>query len=378
MKTRAVATLLAGWLGAGFAAGPPRGLDTLPDRPLVFGYLNELRTTNAHHADLALLDYDAVDVLVHGFAEPKPDGSLGYGLGKFARYREPLLAHAHARRKSVVMSVGGGAPARLREAFAVIASNESRRGKFAVNLLRAASAWGYDGVDLDYEFPSNARERTEFTQLMQAVHAHFKAANTNYVVMFGVSPGFYLDQYEWAKLAACADFAFYFGYDWKNPANGPMANPGTAQWLSGGYEKIEASARGALGYVMARGFPADKLVCGLPFYSSANDSWPVLRDIWATNRLWFSNAIDAAALEVNFAGRWWTTPDCLRRKMSAVLDAAQSALTNRAVLRGVGFWEFGHQDAARPDLTRAIKDWFATRTNTGIVSTNSTPTPRGE
>jgi hypothetical protein len=304
-----------------------------------------------------------VDVLVHGFVEPKPDGSVGPGVGKFDLYRAPLLQQARARGRSVILSVGGGLPERFRAAFASLSASEHRRHRFADHLLRHVRQWGYDGIDIDYEFPSDAVERARFTSLMQAVHRRFKDASTNYLVMFGVSPGFYIDQYDWPRLAACTDFAFYFGYNWKNPANGPVANPGTAQWLSGGREKTEASARGAIDYILARGFPAGKLLFGLPFYSSANDSWPVLGGIWSSNRAWFSNAIDAATLEVPYAGRWWTTPDSLQRKLSAVLDPRHSQLTNRTVLRGAGFWEFGHQDPARPELTTAIKDWFAAQTN---------------
>jgi hypothetical protein len=369
---------LAGlWSGlpAPAQANPPRGLNTLPQRPLIFGYINELRTTNHHLQELARLDYEAVDVLVHGFVEPKADGSVGPGLGKFALYRAPLLQQARARQRSVVLSVGGGLPDRLRAAFASLSASEARRLRFAEQLLQVTQAWGYDGVDLDYEFPSDALERARFTQLMQAVHRRFKAASTNYLVMFGVSTGFYVDQYDWAQLAACTDFAFYFGYNWKNPANGPWANPGIAQWLSGGRERTEASARGALHYILNRGFPPEKLIYGLPFYSSANDSWPVLRDIWSTNRPYFSNAINNASLEVPFAGRWWTTPESVQRKLSMVLDPAHSQLPNRSVLRGAGFWEFGHQDTAKPDLTTAIKEWLAARTNLPpAVSTSAPPT----
>ena len=353
------------------AAGPACGLNTLPARPLVFGYLNDLRTTNSPAWTLSQLDYDAVDVVIHAFAEPKGDGSLGFGLGKFALYREALLTNAHRRGKGVLLSVGGGAPGRLRDAFASAASTSARRLKFAESLLRAVEAHGYDGVDIDYEFPANAQERGHFTHLMGTVHATLKGASTNYIVMFGASPGFYIDQMDWRALAGCADFAFYFGYDWKNPANGPLANPQAVQWLSGGFEKIEASTRGALHYITARGFPAEKILFGLPFYSSANDSWPALRETWATNRVWFSNAIDAAAGEVPFAGRWWTTPESVQRKMSSVLDTNSSVLTNRMVLRGVGFWEFGHQNVTKPDLTGAIKEWFASRTNGPAARTNT-------
>ncbi|MEY2409760.1 MAG: chitinase [Verrucomicrobiota bacterium] len=349
------------------AASPVHGLASLPDRPLVFGYLNDLRSTNAPGIDIPRLDFDAVDVVVQGFGEPRFDGTIGFSLGKLVVYRELLIAHAHAHRKAVVLSIGGGAPERLRNAFASVAANPLRRKTFARNLFQAVARWNYDGVDIDYEFPSTPREKDNFTALMRTIHAEFKGAHTNYIVMFGVSPGFYVDQMDWGRLGGCSDFAFYFGYDWKNPANGPLINPQAAQWLSGGTERIEASTRGAIQYVLAHGFPAGKLIFGVPFYSSTHDSWPVLRETWATNRVWFSNAIDVAAAEVPFAGRWWTTPEAVQRKMAGVLDPHSSVLTNHVVLRGIGFWEFGHQDVAKPDLTTAIKEWLAARANAAAV-----------
>lgn len=353
------------------AAGPLHGLGTLPSRPLVFGYLNDLRSTNPPAVDIARLDFDAVDVVVQGFAEPKAGGTLGFALGKLALYRGPLLAQAHARGKSVVLSVGGGAPERLRNVLAAIAASPVQRKHFAGNVLRAVQAWGYDGIDIDYEFPSTPREKADFTALMKAVHGALKGAHSNYLVMFGASPGFYIDQMDWRQLAGCADFAFYFGYGWKNPANGPLTNPQSFQWLSGGLVKIEASTRGALQHILASGFPAEKIIFGLPIYSSANESWPVLRETWATNRAWFSNAIDSASGEVLFAGRWWTTPECVERKMASLLDTNGSILSNHTALRGIGFWEFGHQDVAKPDLTAAIKDWLAARTNAPVPTAAS-------
>ena len=62
--------LLLGCAAALHGAHPRHGLATLPTRPLVFGYLNELRTTNSPAWTLSQLDYDAVDLVIYGFAEP--------------------------------------------------------------------------------------------------------------------------------------------------------------------------------------------------------------------------------------------------------------------------------------------------------------------
>ena len=44
-----------------------------------------------------------------------------------------------------------------------------------------------------------------------------------------------------------------FGYDWRNPALGPMTNPGVSFWSASG-DVFEASVRGAVGQA-ATGHP---------------------------------------------------------------------------------------------------------------------------
>lgn len=346
-------------LASGLAAAPARGLDTLPSRPLSFGYLNQIRSGAPAATEIANLDYAAVDAVILGFAEPHTDGSLTFTLGNFSTYRPLLVSNAHVHARSCLMSVGGAFPVSLAATFATIASNANLRAAFASNIVAALGSLGFDGVDIDYEFPQSASQRADFTLLMRDVFQRVKAVNTNYIVMFGVSPGYYLDRYDWNQLGAWTDFALYFGYDWKNPANGPLTQPGSVQYLSGGIEQIEASCRGAVHYMLAGGFPANKILLAVPFYSSGDEAWLNVRDTWLAARATYLAQIDPDFLEVQIAGNWWNTPDSIPRKLSAVLDPAQSVLTNHITLRGVGFWEFGHEAAAHPDLSNAIQAWFA-------------------
>ena len=86
-------------------------------------------------------------------------------------------------------------------------------------------------------------------------------------------------------------------YDWKNPANGPIRKPGSVQFLGLSGGSIEAAGKGAIDYVIARGYPANKIIVGLPFYSSDNRSWFNGAAMWATNRIGFLNATDPDYLE---------------------------------------------------------------------------------
>jgi len=322
--------------------------------PLVVGYVNYLRV--GHTNSIPALNYDAVDVVVHGFLEPLTNGTV-VPLDDFAEYRAGLIAETHGQGKRILVSVGGALPARLRDQFAAIAASESLRAAFASNIVCELNAWGYDGVDIDYEFPSTPQEKADFTDLMRALYAAVKTNDPAHLVLFGASTGYWIDQYEWDELAACSDFSFYYGYEWRNPAHGPITNPGEIQWTLGGHQ-IEASVRGALLFMSNGGYPLEKIVVGLPFYTSNYRSWYEVRDDWATNAGDWT--VHADYLEVERSGDWWTCPEAIDRKMSALLEPGSSVLGG-ATVGGVGFWEFGHEDPAEPDLSETIRLWKSLR-----------------
>ncbi|MCW1921346.1 glycosyl hydrolase family 18 protein [Luteolibacter arcticus] len=346
------------------AGGPLRGLPTLPSRALAFGYLNALRNENGQDqviADLpAALDaanLEAFDVIITAFAEPKSDGTIGTGLGAFSSCLPAVVAEGHSLDKSVVVSIGGAAPASLATQFATIAASPALRQTFSNNVVAFLDDHDLDGVDIDYEFPADATARANFTLLMQTLYATVKAEDPRYIVMFGGGPGWFMGSFDFAALHPHCDFFFYFGYDWKNPANGPMRKPGSVQWTLANDTLPEASVKGGIDYAIGKGFPASKIVCGLPFYGSNNRSWSAVRDTWAANPAAFIPNADS--LEVEIGGEWFTPPDAMKRKMDALLSPSDSVLANSAVIRGVGCWEIGHEHASHPDLSTAFVEWIA-------------------
>ncbi|MFD0893054.1 cellulose binding domain-containing protein [Luteolibacter ambystomatis] len=353
------------------ATGPQRGLNTLPSHPLVIGYLNGLR--NAQGQDQVISDYpaalqaanlEAFDVIVTAFAEPKADGTIGTTLGSFSSYLPAVVNEGHTLGKSVVVSIGGAYPAALADQYATIAASPTLRQTFANNVLAFLQANHLDGLDIDYEFPADAgTSRTNFTALMQTLYTTVKAADSRYIVMFGSGPGWYLGGFDFATLGSYTDFFFYFGYDWKNPANGSLRKPGSTQWTLANDQLPEASVKGGVDYVLGKGFPASKVIVGLPFYGSNNHSWSSVRDTWAANQAAYTAAIDPNALEVQINGEWFTPPDAMKRKMDGLLSSTGTVLAGGATVRGVGCWEIGHEHASHPDLSNAFAEWIAGSTS---------------
>jgi hypothetical protein len=334
------------------AAAPVRGLSQLRSGPLSVGYLNAIRNGVGTTAqNIAALNYEAVDVIVLAFTLLNADGSLDLTYGSADLYRPYLIPNAHARSCSVLMGIVGE--------FSTVTADPALRNLAATNLANAIATHGFDGVDFDWEWPNTIAERDNFTAFMQAVYTTLKARSPEYIVMFVQGPGYWLAGTDWAAVRDYSDLCFMIAYDWKNPANGPIRKPGSIQYLGLNGGSIEAAAKGAIDYVVARGYPESKVIVGLPFYSSDNRSWFHGSPFWSTNRLRFLASTDPDAREVNIDGAWWTTPDNVKQKMNAVLDPRLTVLSGGRVARGVGFWEMGHEDLERPELTDAIKSWRA-------------------
>jgi hypothetical protein len=315
-------------------------------RPVVLGYVETL------HGEMQISDIniEAVDYVVHGFLWPQPDGSVDEW-PNFREYREAgLAARVHAAGRKIIASAGG---ATLSDNFSAVAADPVKRGRFVSDVVGRVVTWGYDGVDIDWEFPYDDVDKANLTTLMRELYGALKAISPSHVLMFGISTGYWIDYYDFPELARWADYGFYFGYDWNNPANGPMTHTGI-QWTAAD-NQVESSARGVLDFILARGFPAAKLILGMPFYSSEPvQRWYEVRDAWARAAPLVPHE---RYLEVNFLNRWWTTPEAIARKMDAVLKPSASVLTGGATLGGVGFWEFGYEGKV-PDLSSAIRTWI--------------------
>ena len=362
-----VALLFVRLLTPAQAAAPARGLSSLHAGPLSVGYLNAIRrgigTTGTASQNISALNYEAVDIISLAFTLLNPDGSFDFTYGSADVYRPYLITNAHAHSCAVLMSVVGD--------FQTVTADPSLRQVAATNIADALLAYGFDGVDFDWEWPNTVAERDNFTAFMQAVYATVKARSTDYIIMFVQGPGFWLAGTDWAAVRDYSDLCFCVAYDWKNPANGPIRKPGSVQYLGLNGGTIEAAAKGAIDYIIAHGYPESKIIVGLPFYSSDNRSWFSGSPLWATNRLGFLNSTDPDAREVEFDGAWWTTPDNVKQKMDALLDPRTTVLAGGRTVRGIGFWEMGHEDLANPELSDAIKAWRAGDRSLGGVSSSA-------
>src|SRR6185503_15965810 len=93
------------------AATPVRGLSKVPARNVSAGYLNAIRMgTGSTSNKIASLNYEAVDIILLAFTGLNADASLDLTYGSSDVYRPFLIPQAHARSRSVLMSMTGDFP----------------------------------------------------------------------------------------------------------------------------------------------------------------------------------------------------------------------------------------------------------------------------
>ncbi len=272
MKPRTLVFILACLLNAAaaVAAGPdpqehrferdPRRIIPEVRRRVVMAYYP---SWNRGQFDASKIDFSRLTHLAHAFAWPDAGGNFIIPPG----YLDPaLVPAAHAQGVKVLTSVGGwghgdGFPG-------MIATYENRR-RFIDQVMAFLRANAYDGVDLDWEFVSNAVERVRFTLFVEELGAALKAERPTKLLTLAAPAANYWGR--WIAYEDIADDLDLIGFmtydyhgDWSDHSghNAPLRTGGDP------CGSVEESLR----YALARRVPPRKLLIGLPFYGRSFDA----------------------------------------------------------------------------------------------------------
>ena len=117
------------------------------------------------------VDFAAVSHVIHFAIVPEADGQLDTAVNGIApAYSTDLVSRAHAAGAKALICVGGaGSQTGFRGATA-----PAYRGAFVSNLLSFVRAYGYDGVDVDWE-PLDAGDASQFTNFVGALRTALTA-----------------------------------------------------------------------------------------------------------------------------------------------------------------------------------------------------------
>lgn len=264
---------------------------------------------------LPKLRFDIVTHVNYAFAIPTKDGHvLPLENPELAR---AVTAKAHAEGAKVCLSLGGWSyeDVPLEATFREGTDTPEKIASMAEEIAEMALAFGFDGVDVDWEYPRTGDgSKEQYEALISLLHEKLKPRGLllTAAALGGVDP-----EGEPIRSAAEAqDRPSFDKLDWLNimayDSGAPVHSP---------YEFAENCVKY---WVEDRGFPPEKLNLGLPFYGRPFPG--DYRDLLAAD----GEALEKDMVVMDGREVWYNGRDTLRRKV---------ALAKEKGLGGVMVWE---------------------------------------
>ncbi len=285
-----------------------------------------------------------------------------------------------------LISVGGWTWSRL---FSDVAMTEDSRNKFASSCVKFMKDYGFNGIDIDWEYPSGggnmgnhetADDPKNFVLLMETLRSHLdeagKADGQHYLLTAAVGADVrHAKAVDWKRVQASFDYINLMAYDfsggWSEVTgfNAPLHNS-TATPPEGG------SAESGVQNYLSAGVPADKIVLGVPFYGKgwkevAKDNNGLHQKPGAVSDegTWEPGTFDYGDIVKNYLPnmtRYWDeaaqVPWLYDAKTGLMITyddpeslAAKANFVNENKLGGVMFWELS-SDSKDAQLLNALWD----------------------
>ncbi|MBE6573930.1 MAG: hypothetical protein E7652_06010 [Ruminococcaceae bacterium] len=153
--------------------------------------------------------------------------------------------------------------------------SSSSRAAFADNLVNTVYAYGFNGLDIDFEFPQNMGLKTAFAQLLGEIRARFniRTAQTGQQYLLTIATPASIWSYQKFDLPACAQYLDFFNimnYDLYCGSAFPYTHHHTPPYDNidpFGHILTGGSVQSDITLYKSLGIPADKIVAGMGMYS---------------------------------------------------------------------------------------------------------------
>ena len=256
------------------------------------------------------IQYNKLTHINYAFTVPNADGSLTRNPENPA-WLQTVVSGAHAAGGKVLISAGGWmADSPNPAAFASIVNNSTYRANFVNNLDTIVTTYGLDGVDIDYEYPCPGGYGNGYATLMSDLATRFHGKGKH--VTAAVAG--YSTRENNSTNSSCIGSSVMNSVDWVNVMAYDFRDPD--------HSNYQDAVDSITYWKNTRGFPASKVVLGLPFY--AHPTWAAFNTLVPT----YGACVDTGG------GQYWNGLTTIRSKSTYARNNAG----------GVMAWEMS-QDA---------------------------------
>ena len=226
-------------------------------------------------------DYGVADVpakslthLIYAFAKITESGECASASPKVdpSTFLDLRRLRATAKQLRTSISIGGEGGAAH---FPTVAASIDSRQRFAASAIAYMKQNGFDGIDLDWEYPDGSDQKENFTALLAELRSELDSAGRidgkPYVLTIAApaGPAHYVNL-ELDRLAIFVDwfnlmtYAFHGTWSSTTNFNAPLFASSTDPSLT--FQRIIYNTDAAVQAYLGAGVPPEKIVVGVPFY----------------------------------------------------------------------------------------------------------------
>jgi len=133
--------------------------------------------------------FDTMDIIYCAFGLLQTNGLVsrtGQSLTSLNNSRTYIEAKAHARGSYMILSIGGGGQS---DQYQTVCVSDTLRKIFAKDCVDLINQYGFDGIDIDWEYPTNREQELGFTLLAEEIRKQVKANNPKHLVTAAIGGG---------------------------------------------------------------------------------------------------------------------------------------------------------------------------------------------